>query len=84
MIERLRDWITPFAEFGCAVNWHHSLEEAIEHDPRTGSRRLTPCFMNHVADYNNWSVDTRYLTIVPELAGRVRIHDKGKQVLGNS
>ncbi|EXJ77032.1 hypothetical protein A1O3_10189 [Capronia epimyces CBS 606.96] len=75
VIHRLRDWLTPLVRAGWSVNWQYGLDAAIERDPATGSTVLTADFIEHVSDYNNWSVARSFLEDFPEVVGQIRIHE---------
>lgn len=73
-IDHLRDWLIALVEAKWSVNWLHGIDAAVDQDPVTGTNRLTSRFMKHVTDYDNWSVGSSFLTIFPEVTGRIRIH----------
>ncbi|KAJ4527748.1 hypothetical protein HRR83_000502 [Exophiala dermatitidis] len=75
VIHRLRDWLTPLKRAEWSINWPHGLDAAIMRDDATGATVLTPSFMEHAGDYDNWSVSRVFLDDFPEVAGRIRIHD---------
>lgn len=72
---KLRDWLTPLIESNLTVNWPHSMEEAIEKSPTSGSLRLTTQFIQHVTTYQNWSVGSNFLKAFPDMLGRIRIQE---------
>ena len=67
--------MTALIEARVSVNWPHTMKEAIEQNRATGATRLTQRFVDHVMNYDNWSVEASLLKIFPEIAGRIRIHD---------
>lgn len=75
VIHHLRDWLTPLIRAGWSVNWPYGMDAAIEQDPATGATVLTPRFMEHVSEYNNWSVARCFLEDFPEVAGQIRLHE---------
>ncbi|KAG9768302.1 hypothetical protein KCU88_g7244, partial [Aureobasidium melanogenum] len=75
VIHRLRDWLTPLKRAEWSINWPQGLDAAIMRDDATGATVLTPSFMEHAGDYDNWSVARVFLDDFPEVAGRIRIHD---------
>ncbi|KAK4936101.1 hypothetical protein LTR10_022945 [Elasticomyces elasticus] len=74
-IHRLRDWLTPLIDCNWSVNWHRGVEAAVQPSSSTGATVLTSRFMEHVTDYDNWSVGKTFLEHFPEVAGRIRLHD---------
>ncbi|KAJ9609234.1 hypothetical protein H2204_015643 [Knufia peltigerae] len=74
-IHRLRDWLTPLIKCNWSVNWHHDMDAAVQQSPVTGARVLTPRFVEHVTDYDNWSVGGVFLKTFPEVAGKIKVHD---------
>ncbi|KAL2434176.1 hypothetical protein ABEF95_014926 [Exophiala dermatitidis] len=74
VIHRLRDWLTPLKRAEWSINWPHGMDAAIMRDDATGATVLTPSFMEHAGDYDNWSVARVFLDDFPEVAGRIRIH----------
>lgn len=74
-IHRLRDWLTPLIKCNWSVNWHHDMDAAVQQSPVTGARVLTPRFVEHVTDYDNWSVGGVFLKTFPEVAGKIKMHD---------
>jgi hypothetical protein len=74
VIDRLRDWLTPLIDCNWSVNWHHGLDAAVQRSPTTGATILTSRFMEHVTNYDNWSVGGTFLEHFPDIAPRIRIH----------
>ncbi|KIW13954.1 hypothetical protein PV08_06735 [Exophiala spinifera] len=74
-IHRLRDWLTPLIKCNWSVNWHHGMEAAVQQSLVTGAKVLTPRFIEHVTDYDNWSVGSVFLETFPEVVGKIKIHD---------
>jgi len=52
------------------------MDAAIERDSVTGAMVLTPEVIAHVAVYNNWSVGSSFLAAFPDVAGRIKVHDR--------
>lgn len=71
----MRDWLSPLRHANWSLNWPSDLNAAVEYDPVTNTRRLTPEFINHFLEYNNWSISREFLAAFPELSGRIRVHD---------
>ncbi|KAK5053121.1 hypothetical protein LTR84_002095 [Exophiala bonariae] len=75
LIHHMRDWLSQLKSTNWSVNWPHDLNAAIAHDPVTNTRKLTPKFIEHVLEYDNWSVSRDFLNAFPELTGRIRVHE---------
>jgi hypothetical protein len=75
LIYYMRDWLSELSKANWTVNWPLDREAAIERDPTAGKTRLTAKFIDHISDYDNWSVSRDFLIAFPELSGRIRIHD---------
>jgi len=74
-IRRLQDWLTPLIQANWSVNWPHGMEAAVQRSPTTGLQVLTSGFIQHVTNFDNWSVGGAFLDVFPELAGQIRIFD---------
>jgi len=47
----------------------------VQRSPTTGLQVLTSGFIQHVTNFDNWSVGGAFLDVFPELAGQIRIFD---------
>ena len=45
------------------------------HDPVKNMRQLTPKFIEHLLEHDNWSISREALNAFPELTGRIRRHE---------
>jgi len=71
----MRDWLSFVSKDTWSINWPFDQHAAIEQDPVTNTRSLTPKFIEHIRNYENWSVSRQFLQAFPELTGRIRVHD---------
>ena len=74
LCSRLQDWMTPMVSVGLSCNWPFTMQEALETDP-SGSVKISQRFAAHVAQCENWSINSHGSVLYPELAGKVRIQD---------
>ena len=73
LITKMRDFIKAMINANVSINWPYPLSDCTELDPATGKRKLTAAFERHVAIFENWTVDSSFLSVFPELAGKVGI-----------
>ena len=73
LIKDLRDWMTFLPAAQLSVNWTGGIEEAVVCDPQDKRRRLSGKFVNHVTNYQNWSIGSSILSTFPEVEGLIRL-----------
>ena len=76
LINKMRDFVTMMIDSNVTCNWPHLLSDCIESDRGTGHRRLTHSFEEHVAVFDNWTLDSTFLYAFPELDGSIGIKDE--------
>ena len=72
LIKNLRDWLTALPLGRLKVNWTRSMDEAVVWDKQHQRRRLSRAFIDHVTNFQNWSIDESVLTTFPEVRGMIR------------
>lgn len=75
LIHYMRDWLAKLKDGHWSLNWLHGLNTAVMRDPGTNTRKLTPKFIEHFLEYDNWSISRESLSGFPELTGRIRVHE---------
>jgi len=75
LIYHMRDWLSQHGKANWSINWPFDRDTAIEQDLVTNVRRLTNKFIEHIREYDNWSISREFLHAFPELSGRIRVHD---------
>ena len=75
LIIRMRDFVSSMIAAGVSCNWPYALDECFETDEGTGQKKLTRVFEQHVADFDHWTVGSRFLDTFPELKGKVHIKE---------
>jgi hypothetical protein len=73
LIRDLRDWMTALPLAKLKVNWTRGMDEAVVWDEQHQRRQLSPDFVKHVTNYQNWSVEEGILAAFPEVKGMIRI-----------
>lgn len=75
LVHNLRDWVAACAG-SLSVNWPHGLDASLETDPLTGRLYLTRKFEEHASKLENWSVESTFLEIFPELQDQVVVLER--------
>lgn len=75
LIYHMRDWLSELGKAKWTVNWAFGLDAAMERSPTTGKTTLSARFIEHISDYDSWSVSSDFLNAFPEVSGRIRVHD---------
>ncbi|OQV05896.1 hypothetical protein CLAIMM_10552, partial [Cladophialophora immunda] len=73
LIKNLRDWMTALPAARLSVNWARSMDEAVVWDEQRRRRSLSKDFVEHVTNYQNWSIGESILSTFPEIKGLVRL-----------
>lgn len=64
-----------------AVEWGGTAEDIFLWDYRAGLPiRISPDFIAHVRDLNNWAINIKVLDVYPFLEGKARFVDLGKDL----
>ncbi|EXJ72232.1 uncharacterized protein A1O5_04736 [Cladophialophora psammophila CBS 110553] len=76
LIKNLRDWMTALPAAPLSVNWVRGIDTAVVWDDQRRRRRLSQEFVQHVTNYQNWSVGESILDTFPEVEGLIRLDRK--------
>lgn len=57
------------------MNWPYGMDACVQKDPVDGRFYLTQEFIKHACTPNNWTVESEFFKIFPELRGRIRVSD---------
>jgi hypothetical protein len=55
------------------IAWPYADDACHYWDIEAGFSRMTPLFESTVADLNNWTIDPKYLEIMPQLEGNIPV-----------
>ncbi|KIW75946.1 hypothetical protein Z517_10691 [Fonsecaea pedrosoi CBS 271.37] len=73
LIKNLRDWMTALPAAPLSVNWDRGMDEAVRWDEHHRRRVLSQDFVDHVTNYQNWSIGESILGTFPEVKGLIRL-----------
>ncbi|OAP61114.1 hypothetical protein AYL99_03315 [Fonsecaea erecta] len=73
LIKNLRDWMTALPAAALSVNWARGMDEAVIWGESNRRRLLSRDFMEHVTNYQNWSIGESILGAFPEVEGMIRL-----------
>ncbi|KAL8782675.1 MAG: hypothetical protein Q9195_009599 [Heterodermia aff. obscurata] len=69
LIRDYKDWLTPGTvdRASTSVGWPFTLREAVEVHPVTGRRQVTPAFVAHATNPDNWSLNRSIERLCPDI-----------------
>ncbi|KIW97173.1 uncharacterized protein Z519_02565 [Cladophialophora bantiana CBS 173.52] len=76
LIKNLRDWMTALPAAPLSVNWVRGMDTAVVWDDQRRRRLLSREFVQHITNYQNWSVGESILDTFPEVEGLIRLDRK--------